>query len=174
MNEIQNLIELRDVSFSYGGVPVLEKVDLQIREGEFLGIVGPNAGGKSTLLKLILGLLEPQSGHIRVLGKRPKEARQLLGYVRQSTDFPREVPGAVEQAGMIGGLGWRSRNGPVVGQKLVDPEGDVMIITAKGKLIRTGVKGIKVQGRNTQGVKVIGIGEDDRVVRLARLSESST
>ena len=66
------------------------------------------------------------------------------------------------------------RNGPVVGQKLVDEEGEVMIITAAGKLIRTSVKGIKVQGRNTQGVKVIALGEDDRVVRLARLSESST
>ena len=66
------------------------------------------------------------------------------------------------------------RNGPVVGQKLVDEDGEVMIITAKGKLIRTSVKGIKVQGRNTQGVKLISLGEDDRVVRLARLSESST
>ena len=62
----------------------------------------------------------------------------------------------------------------MVGQKLVDEEGEVMIITAAGKLIRTSVKGIKVQGRNTQGVKVIALGEDDRVVRLARLSESST
>jgi len=113
LNEIQNLIELKGVFFSYGGVPVLEKVDLQIQEGEFLGIVGPNAGGKSTLLKLILGLLEPQSGHIRVLGERPKEARQQLGYVPQYPNFPRDFPITVEQAVMIGRLGVRQRHSPL-------------------------------------------------------------
>ncbi|SVB39234.1 uncharacterized protein METZ01_LOCUS192088, partial [marine metagenome] len=66
------------------------------------------------------------------------------------------------------------RNGPVVGQKLVDEDGEVMIITSAGKLIRTGAKGIKVQSRNTQGVKVISLGEDDRVVSVARLRETAT
>ena len=67
------------------------------------------------------------------------------------------------------------RNGPVVAQKLVDEDGEVMIITSAGKLIRTGVKGIKVQGRNTQGVKVIDAGgDDDRVVSVARLREIAT
>jgi DNA gyrase subunit A len=65
------------------------------------------------------------------------------------------------------------RNGPVVGQKLVDDDSEVMIITAKGKLIRTSAKGVKVQGRNTQGVKIIGLGGDDHVVAVARLSEAS-
>ena len=65
------------------------------------------------------------------------------------------------------------RNGPVVGQKLVDDDSEVMIITAKGKLIRTSAKGVKVQGRNTQGVKIIGLGADDHVVAVARLSEAS-
>ncbi len=63
------------------------------------------------------------------------------------------------------------RNGPVVAQKLVDEEGEVMIITSAGKLIRTAVKGIKVQGRNTQGVKVIDPGKDGHVVAVARLRE---
>ena len=66
------------------------------------------------------------------------------------------------------------RNGPVVGQKLVDEDGEVMIITSAGKLIRTSAKGIKVQGRNTQGVKVISLGEGDRVVSVARLRETAT
>jgi zinc transport system ATP-binding protein len=77
------VIELHDVTFSYGTAPVLERVDLRVEEGEFLGIVGPNAGGKSTLLKLILGLLEPLSGSIRVLGRRPREVGCRLGYVSQ-------------------------------------------------------------------------------------------
>ena len=65
------VIELRGLSFFYGAVGVLENVDLVVPRGEFLGIVGPNAGGKSTLLKLILGLLEPAAGRIRVLGRSP-------------------------------------------------------------------------------------------------------
>lgn len=66
-----------------------------------------------------------------------------------------------------------ARNGPVVGQKLVNGEDEVMIITAAGKLIRTGTAGIKVQNRNTQGVKVIDLGEGDKVVAVARLADSS-
>ena len=62
----------------------------------------------------------------------------------------------------------------MVGQKLVDEDGEVMIITSAGKLIRTGAKGIKVQSRNTQGVKVISLGEGDRVVSVARLRETAT
>jgi DNA gyrase subunit A len=65
------------------------------------------------------------------------------------------------------------RNGPVVGQKLVDEEDEVMIITSKGKLIRTSTKGIKVQGRNTQGVTIIDLGKGDKVVALARLADGS-
>jgi DNA gyrase subunit A len=65
------------------------------------------------------------------------------------------------------------RNGSVVGQKLVDGEDELMIITSQGKLIRMGTKGIKVQGRNTQGVKVIDLGDGDKVVAVARLADSS-
>ena len=51
------VIAIRDLGFSYGESPVLEGVDLEILDGEFVGLVGPNAGGKSTLLRLVLGLL---------------------------------------------------------------------------------------------------------------------
>ncbi len=61
------VIDIQSLNFSYGSVPTLSGINLQVAEGEFLGIVGPNAGGKSTLLKLILGLLQPQSGSLRVL-----------------------------------------------------------------------------------------------------------
>ncbi len=104
----QAIVEVRDLTFSYGALPVLEGVNLQVEAGEFLGIVGPNAGGKSTLLKLILGLLEPQSGRIRVLGERPHRARRQLGYVSQYPSFPRDFPISVEQAVLLGRLGRRS------------------------------------------------------------------
>lgn len=109
MKSLQVAVKLQDVSFSYGSIPVLEHLELQVNSGEFLGIVGPNAGGKSTLLKLILGLLVPQSGDIRVLGKTPSEARQELGYVPQYPSFSREFPVTVEQVVLLGRMGVRSQ-----------------------------------------------------------------
>ncbi len=111
MNSKQTVIELQDVGFSYGAAPVLEHIELRVVEGEFLGIVGPNAGGKSTLLKLILGLLQPQSGRIEVLGNRPANARRLLGYLPQYPSFPRDFPITVQQAVLLGRMGTPARRG---------------------------------------------------------------
>jgi len=99
------VIDCAGLSYSYGEAPALLGVDLQVKEGEFLGIVGPNAGGKSTLLRLILGLLEPQAGSIRVLGRRPRQAIRLVGYVPQFPSFPRDFPISVEQTVLMGRLG---------------------------------------------------------------------
>lgn len=103
-------IDIHALNFSYGSVPTLSGIDLQVAEGEFLGIVGPNAGGKSTLLKLILGLLQPQSGSISVLGRASNVASRLLGYVPQYPSFPRDFPISVEQVVQLGRLGL-DRNG---------------------------------------------------------------
>ena len=103
-------IDIHALNFSYGSVPTLSGIDLQVAEGEFLGIVGPNAGGKSTLLKLILGLLKRQSGRINVLGQAPYAASRLLGYVPQYPSFPRDFPISVEQVVQLGRLGL-DRNG---------------------------------------------------------------
>ena len=98
-------VEIHNLSFHYGDLPVLEDIALDIPEGEFLGIVGPNAGGKSTLLKLILGLLKPDAGEIRVFGKKPSSARRLMGYVPQYPVFRRDFPINVEQVVLMGRLG---------------------------------------------------------------------
>ena len=99
------------MNFAYGSVPTLSGIDLEVVDGEFLGIVGPNAGGKSTLLKLILGLLQPQSGRIRVLGQAPSAASRLLGYVPQYPNFPRDFPITVEQVVQLGRLGLKPNGG---------------------------------------------------------------
>jgi zinc transport system ATP-binding protein len=104
------VIDIQSLNFSYGSVPTLSGINLQVAEGEFLGIVGPNAGGKSTLLKLILGLLQPQSGSLRVLNRSPNSASRLLGYVPQYPSFPRDFPITVEQVVQLGRLGL-DRNG---------------------------------------------------------------
>ncbi|MEJ2346758.1 MAG: ABC transporter ATP-binding protein [Gammaproteobacteria bacterium] len=99
-------ISLEDVSFAY--VPdqwALEHIDLQVEQGEFLGLVGPNGGGKSTLLKLVLGLLEPAAGRVRVLGRDPEAGRAAIGYVPQHAAFARDFPVSVEDAVLLGRLG---------------------------------------------------------------------
>jgi zinc transport system ATP-binding protein len=107
----QPVIVIRGLGFSYGESPVLEGVDLEILDGEFVGLVGPNAGGKSTLLKLVLGLLEPQQGRIQVLGQTPRQAVRRVGYVPQFPTFPRDFPISVEQVVLTGRLGF----GPMLG-----------------------------------------------------------
>ncbi len=100
------IIELEDVSFAYDiGPPALEHITLRVEEGEFLGLVGPNGGGKSTLLKLVLGLLRPASGTVRVAGGAPREARRAIGYVPQYVRFAREFPISVEATVRMGRLG---------------------------------------------------------------------
>jgi zinc transport system ATP-binding protein len=98
-------ITVEAVSYDYGDVPVLEGVDLRVAAGEFLGLVGPNGGGKSTLLKLILGLLTPKAGRITVLGESPAEGRRRVGYVSQFSAFSRDFPISVEHTVLMGRLG---------------------------------------------------------------------
>lgn len=99
------LIVLDRVSFAYDGVTVLDDVSLAVEEGEFLGLVGPNGGGKSTLLRIVLGLLEPCAGTVRVLGVPPQRARGAIGYVPQFAAFRRDFPVSVEEAVLLGRLG---------------------------------------------------------------------
>jgi len=98
-------IELRGVDYAYDGPQVLSGIDLAVPHGEFLGVVGPNAGGKSTLLKLVLGLLRPSAGQVRVLGRSPARARRHIGYVPQYPSFARDFPITVEQVVLMGRLG---------------------------------------------------------------------
>ena len=90
--EARVAISLTDVSFAYNGVPVLEDVTLAIPEGEFVTVVGPNGGGKTTLLKLILGLLRPSKGQVRVFGEMPQRARSRVGYAPQHMGFDPRFP----------------------------------------------------------------------------------
>lgn len=113
------VVSLERVSFTYAGVDVLRDVSFDFYEGDFVGIIGPNAGGKTTLLKLILGLLRPGSGSIRVLGVSPDEARGLVGYVPQYAHFDRSFPIRVRTAVTMGTLG-RGRMRDTVANDAVD------------------------------------------------------
>jgi zinc transport system ATP-binding protein len=102
---MNTIVICEKVSFTYDGGPtVLEQVDLTIEDGEFLGLVGPNGGGKSTLLKILLGLLEPTAGRVQVLGRTPARACGELGYVPQFAAFPRDFPISVTEMVLQGRL----------------------------------------------------------------------
>lgn len=112
-------IDIRQVSFSYGALTVLHDISLLVPHLEFLGVVGPNAGGKSTLLKIILGLLEPSSGEIEVFGKPPRRSRKRVGYVPQYPTFPKDFPINVEQTVLMGRLGVTK---PFAGYREIDAD----------------------------------------------------
>ena len=98
-------ISFSNVSYAYQQAKVLEDITVDIVEEEFFGIIGPNAAGKSTLLKLMLGLLKPDTGEIRVLGKTPAEASRHIGYLPQYPSFPRDFPIKVIDVVLLGHLG---------------------------------------------------------------------
>ncbi len=88
----KEIIRLEKVSFSYGKDEFLRDISLSVYGDDFLGIIGPNGGGKTTLLKLMLGLIQPKKGKVRVFGKSPKEARKGIGYLSQFKNIDFEFP----------------------------------------------------------------------------------
>lgn len=103
-DERQTVIEVQGVTFGYGREVVLDDVSLRIDRSDFLAVIGPNGGGKTTLLKVILGLLEPWSGQVvcHLSGRRGQ-----LGYVPQFSTFDRNFPMRVAEMVLMGKLGER-------------------------------------------------------------------
>lgn len=103
-------ITFDNVSFAYEDTPAVENVSFQIKLREFVCLVGPNGGGKTTLLKLMLGLLKPDTGSINVLGSRPEDARPRIGYLSQTLQFDPLFPISaldVVLLGCLNGKKWR-------------------------------------------------------------------
>ena len=103
-------IKLDNVSVSFDGTQVLKDVSVTLDQGEFLGIIGPNGGGKTTLLKVLLGLLPPDKGEVSIFGKNPSKAGHYLGYVPQYSNFDVQFPINVWDVvlmGRVGELGWK-------------------------------------------------------------------
>lgn len=100
---------MQHVSFSYDGIMVLEDINLTLYERDFLTIIGPNGGGKTTVLKLILGLLKPTTGTIAVFGGKPQHARAKIGYLPQHLVSEFDFPISAQEVVLMGRLG---RTGP--------------------------------------------------------------
>jgi zinc transport system ATP-binding protein len=105
MPQGNEIVNLENVWLQFDGVPVLEEINLVIYQHDFLGIIGPNGGGKTTLLKVILGLLEPTRGTISVFGLPPARGRRCVGYVPQFSLFDREFPITVWDVVLMGRVG---------------------------------------------------------------------
>lgn len=102
---VDPVVEIDRVSFRFGGGPrVLEDVSLKIERGDFASVIGPNGGGKTTLVKLVVGLLKPTSGNLRVLGTTPEKARTRIGYMPQHAMMDPQFPVRVLDVVMMGRL----------------------------------------------------------------------
>ena len=104
MNDVK-VVDIRNLWIYFGDELVLENINLSLGEQEFLGVIGPNGGGKTTLLKVILGLVKPDKGTVQVFGSSPKRSRSLMGYVPQYSHMDQQFPISVWDVAMMGRLG---------------------------------------------------------------------
>ena len=97
-----SVISVKGVNFAYNQDRVLEDITFEVKEHEFTSVIGPNGGGKSTLVKLLLGVLRAERGEIKILGKEPQNARVEIGYVPQYIDVNLDFPITVLDVVMMG------------------------------------------------------------------------
>jgi zinc transport system ATP-binding protein len=98
------VIDVKNLSFAYQDTFVLKDASFHIDAGEFVGIIGPNGGGKTTLLKLLMGFLKPTEGMIQVFNHSPTQVQQRLAYVPQSMRFDRQFPISALDVVLLGKL----------------------------------------------------------------------
>ncbi len=100
-----SVIDIENLSFSYDRDVILDNINLSVHTGDFLAIIGPNGGGKSTLLKLILGLEKAKKGSVKVFGQTPSKNLSLIGYVPQNTNVNTDFPIKVIEVVLMGHVG---------------------------------------------------------------------
>lgn len=109
------IIEIKNLNFSYNSHPVLRDANLTVNQGDFAAMIGPNGGGKTTLLKLMLGLLDAASGTVRIFNQPPQDVSHRIGYVPQDVNINKNFPVSALDVVLMGrlkpGRGW-SRYSP--------------------------------------------------------------
>lgn len=125
-----NIIDIENLSFSYKKENILENINLHVKEKDFLAIIGPNGGGKSTLLKLILGIKNLKTGSIKIFGENHLKRLPLIGYVPQNTNINTNFPIKVLEVVMMGHIGHKR---PLIGYRKEE------IQCARGALAQVGM-----------------------------------
>jgi zinc transport system ATP-binding protein len=100
-----NPVSIENLWVRLDGRTVLENVNLEVKERDFLGLIGPNGGGKTTLLKAILGLIKPSRGRVLVYGMSPEAARKRVGYLPQRSLFDQKFPISALEVVIMGRYG---------------------------------------------------------------------
>jgi len=125
------VIEIKNLSFAYENHTILEDINLTVEDKDFLAIVGPNGGGKSTLLKLILGIIPIQKGEIKTFGEKPQKNLSKIGYVPQNTNINIDFPIKVIEVVLMGHIGTKR---PLFGYAKEE------IMCAMGSLAKVGMQ----------------------------------
>lgn len=92
MDAANKIITIKNLNFSYDGEMILRDINFDLCKGDFAAVIGPNGGGKTTLMRLILGLLKPDSGSIRLFGQSIAQGIRRVGYVPQIININRDFP----------------------------------------------------------------------------------
>src|SRR5690554_2114035 len=97
-------VKIEGLSVYYGQIPAVTDVSLEVKKGDYLGIIGPNGSGKTTLLKTMLGLIPKYSGSVKIFGENPGRAKHFVGYVPQTSAIDKGFPISVLEVVLTGFL----------------------------------------------------------------------
>ncbi len=146
---MQHDLEITNLSFQYDDTNVLEDINLTYDKNEFLAIIGPNGGGKSTLLKIMIGLLEPSHGSVHLFGENPLHVSHKIAYVPQDTLGNKDFPIRVIDVVLMGRL---------------TPSKKFSHYTAEDKTIaQDALKRVGMQGFETSKINALSGGQRQRV-----------
>jgi zinc transport system ATP-binding protein len=96
------IIQLKNIDFDFKQIKILEGINLEVNQKDFLAVIGPNGSGKTTLIKIILGLIKPTKGQVKVFGQGPQKVNQKMGYLPQGDNFDLDFPLTVEEVVLYG------------------------------------------------------------------------
>ena len=104
---MKDVIQIKNLWAGYEDELVLEDINLTVYEKDFIGLIGPNGGGKTTLMRVLLGDVPPVQGSVSIFGEKPKKGRRHIGYVPQIIEFDRVFPISVFDVARMGRLSQR-------------------------------------------------------------------
>lgn len=145
----KQVIQIKNLWAGYGTETILEEINLDVFPGDFIGLIGPNGGGKTTLLKVIMGLIEPTRGKVRVMGKTPRDGRCHIGYVPQQVSLDHDFPISVWDVVKMGMLGCRG-----ILPKISKDDAEV---------IHTSLRDVDIENLRNRPIGDLSVGQRQRV-----------